>query len=120
MAHTRRSSAGFAGAIRLGRTGPSPWPSGGSILRMALGRRGITRSLASHAGGPAPGRAAARPAPATSCGSHCVLGGGSEGGGAPLRVQRAMKEAAKRLDFERAAERRDRVKALRKIDLEGR
>ncbi len=31
-----------------------------------------------------------------------------------------MKEAAKRLDFERAAERRDRVKALRKIDLEGR
>jgi len=31
-----------------------------------------------------------------------------------------MKEAAKRLDFERAAELRDRVKALRKIDLEGR
>jgi len=29
-----------------------------------------------------------------------------------------MKEAAKRLDFERAAELRDRVKALRRIDLE--
>jgi excinuclease ABC subunit B len=33
-------------------------------------------------------------------------------------LERAMKEAAKRLDFERAAELRDRVKALRKIDLE--
>src|SRR5439155_4769981 len=32
-----------------------------------LGRQG--GSLASHPGGPAPGRAAARPAPATSCGS---------------------------------------------------
>ena len=28
-----------------------------------------------------------------------------------------MKEAAKRLDFERAAELRDQVKALRKVDL---
>ena len=28
-----------------------------------------------------------------------------------------MKEAAKRLDFERAAELRDRIKALRKVDL---
>jgi len=33
-------------------------------------------------------------------------------------LERAMKEAAKRLDFERAAELRDRVKALKKIDLE--
>src|SRR5437773_11208868 len=33
-------------------------------------------------------------------------------------LERATKEAAKRLDFERAAELRDRVKALRKIDLE--
>jgi excinuclease ABC subunit B len=33
-------------------------------------------------------------------------------------LETAMKEAAKRLDFERAAELRDRVKALRKIDLE--
>jgi excinuclease ABC subunit B len=33
-------------------------------------------------------------------------------------LERAMKEAAKRLDFERAAELRDQVKALRKIDLE--
>ena len=28
-----------------------------------------------------------------------------------------MKEAAKRLDFERAAELRDRIRALRKVDL---
>jgi excinuclease UvrABC nuclease subunit len=28
-----------------------------------------------------------------------------------------MKEAAKRLDFERAAELRDRVKALRRVEL---
>jgi len=33
-------------------------------------------------------------------------------------LEAAMREAAKRLDFERAAELRDRVKALRKIDLE--
>jgi excinuclease ABC subunit B len=33
-------------------------------------------------------------------------------------LERAMKDAAKRLDFERAAELRDRIKALRKIDLE--
>jgi excinuclease ABC subunit B len=32
-------------------------------------------------------------------------------------LERAMKEAAKRLDFERAAELRDRVKALRRVDL---
>ena len=29
-----------------------------------------------------------------------------------------MKDAAKRLDFERAAELRDRIKALRKVELE--
>jgi excinuclease UvrABC nuclease subunit len=28
-----------------------------------------------------------------------------------------MKDAARRLDFERAAELRDRIKALRKVDL---
>jgi excinuclease UvrABC nuclease subunit len=28
-----------------------------------------------------------------------------------------MKEAARRLDFERAAELRDRIKSLRKVDL---
>src|SRR5262249_15300074 len=33
-------------------------------------------------------------------------------------LERAMKDAAKRLDFERAAELRDRIKALRKVDLE--
>jgi excinuclease ABC subunit B len=33
-------------------------------------------------------------------------------------LERAMKEAAKRLDFERAAELRDQVKALRKLDLQ--
>jgi excinuclease ABC subunit B len=33
-------------------------------------------------------------------------------------LERTMKEAAKRLDFERAAELRDRIKSLRKIDLE--
>jgi excinuclease ABC subunit B len=33
-------------------------------------------------------------------------------------LERAMKEAAKRLDFERAAELRDRIKALRKVDLQ--
>jgi len=33
-------------------------------------------------------------------------------------LERSMKEAAKRLDFERAAELRDRIKALKKIDLE--
>jgi excinuclease ABC subunit B len=33
-------------------------------------------------------------------------------------LEAAMKEAAKRLDFERAAELRDRVKALKRIDLE--
>ena len=33
-------------------------------------------------------------------------------------LERAMKEAAKRLDFERAAELRDRVKALKRIDLQ--
>jgi len=33
------------------------------------------------------------------------------------KLQAAMREAAKRLDFERAAELRDRIKALRKIDL---
>ena len=33
-------------------------------------------------------------------------------------LEKEMKEAAKRLDFERAAELRDRVKALRKVDLE--
>ena len=32
-------------------------------------------------------------------------------------LEKEMKEAAKRLDFERAAELRDRVKALRKVDL---
>jgi excinuclease UvrABC nuclease subunit len=32
-------------------------------------------------------------------------------------LEAAMKEAAKRLDFERAAELRDRIKALKKIDL---
>jgi excinuclease ABC subunit B len=35
-------------------------------------------------------------------------------------LERAMKEAAKRLDFERAAELRDQVRALRKIDLQAR
>ncbi|HYB41646.1 MAG TPA: excinuclease ABC subunit UvrB [Candidatus Methylomirabilis sp.] len=35
-------------------------------------------------------------------------------------LERSMKEAAKRLDFERAAELRDRIKALRKIDLAAR
>ena len=33
-------------------------------------------------------------------------------------LERSMKDAAKRLDFERAAELRDRIKALRKVDLE--
>jgi len=33
-------------------------------------------------------------------------------------LEQAMKEAAKRLDFERAAELRDRIKGLRKVDLE--
>jgi excinuclease ABC subunit B len=33
-------------------------------------------------------------------------------------LDRAMKEAAKRLDFERAAELRDRIKSLKKLDLE--
>src|SRR5262249_4066129 len=33
-------------------------------------------------------------------------------------LERDMKEAAKRLDFERAAELRDRIKALRKVELE--
>jgi excinuclease ABC subunit B len=33
-------------------------------------------------------------------------------------LEGAMREAAKRLDFERAAELRDRIKALKKIDLE--
>jgi excinuclease ABC subunit B len=33
------------------------------------------------------------------------------------RLESEMKEAAKRLDFERAAELRDRIKALRKLDL---
>jgi excinuclease ABC subunit B len=33
-------------------------------------------------------------------------------------LERDMKEAAKRLDFERAAELRDRIKSLRKVDLE--
>jgi excinuclease UvrABC nuclease subunit len=32
-------------------------------------------------------------------------------------LEAAMKDAAKRLDFERAAELRDRVKALKKQDL---
>ena len=32
-------------------------------------------------------------------------------------LEKEMKEAAKRLDFERAAELRDQVKALRKVDL---
>jgi excinuclease ABC subunit B len=32
-------------------------------------------------------------------------------------LEAAMKEAARRLDFERAAELRDRIKALKKIDL---
>jgi excinuclease ABC subunit B len=32
-------------------------------------------------------------------------------------LEGAMKEAAKRLDFERAAELRDRVKALKRVDL---
>jgi len=32
-------------------------------------------------------------------------------------LEGAMKEAARRLDFERAAELRDRVKALKKVDL---
>jgi len=32
-------------------------------------------------------------------------------------LEKEMKEAAKRLDFERAAELRDRIKALRKVDL---
>src|SRR5216684_6208552 len=50
-----------------------------------LGRQGFLLGLASHAGGPAPGRAAARSAPATSCGSHCVGGRLRKGGGA-LRV----------------------------------
>src|SRR5712692_6743107 len=53
----------------------------GKFLDARLGRRGIIRSLASHAGGPAPGRAAARPAPATSCGS--VLWMLASDGGAP-------------------------------------
>ena len=33
-------------------------------------------------------------------------------------LEATMKEAAKRLDFERAAELRDRIKALRKVDLD--
>jgi excinuclease UvrABC nuclease subunit len=32
-------------------------------------------------------------------------------------LEAAMKDAARRLDFERAAELRDRIKALRKVDL---
>jgi excinuclease ABC subunit B len=36
------------------------------------------------------------------------------------RVEAEMKEAAKRLDFERAAELRDRLRALRKRDLSAR
>ena len=36
------------------------------------------------------------------------------------RLEAEMKEAAKRLDFERAAELRDRVKALRRVDLDAR
>ena len=32
-------------------------------------------------------------------------------------LETAMKDAARRLDFERAAELRDRIKALRKVDL---
>jgi excinuclease ABC subunit B len=32
-------------------------------------------------------------------------------------LEGAMKEAARRLDFERAAELRDRIKALRKVEL---
>jgi excinuclease ABC subunit B len=32
-------------------------------------------------------------------------------------LETAMKDAARRLDFERAAELRDRVKALRRVDL---
>jgi len=32
-------------------------------------------------------------------------------------LERAMKEAAKRLDFERAAELRDRIKALKRVDI---
>ncbi len=35
-------------------------------------------------------------------------------------LDKEMKESAKRLDFERAAELRDRIKALRKVDLEAR
>ena len=33
-------------------------------------------------------------------------------------LEKEMKDAAKRLDFERAAELRDRIKGLRKIELE--
>jgi excinuclease ABC subunit B len=35
-------------------------------------------------------------------------------------LEAAMREAARRLDFERAAELRDRIRALRKVDLEAR
>jgi excinuclease ABC subunit B len=34
-----------------------------------------------------------------------------------VEIEGAMKEAARRLDFERAAELRDRIKALKKVDL---
>ena len=34
-----------------------------------------------------------------------------------VELEGAMKEAARRLDFERAAELRDRIKALKKVDL---
>ena len=33
------------------------------------------------------------------------------------QLEKEMKDAAKRLDFERAAELRDRIKSLRKLDL---
>jgi excinuclease ABC subunit B len=36
------------------------------------------------------------------------------------RLETEMREAAKRLDFERAAELRDRIKGLRKLDLSAR
>src|SRR6266536_5444302 len=72
---------------RLGRTGPSPWPSCGSDFRMArLGRTGPSPwpSCGSDFRLARLGRTG--PSPWPSCGSHCVSGGSSEGAGAPLRL----------------------------------
>src|SRR6266849_4183352 len=63
---SRNRAGGVAGrAVRPGGVGPPSPVRRSSTAR--LGRQGIITSLASHAGGPAPGRAAARPAPGTPC-----------------------------------------------------